>query len=102
MEKDILLDWLVHTFEDFSGDGYCAGWMEGLELSMFDLAVKGGGAYGQTVMSKKKADQILYVARHTEKWIVFDREAVDLSMFLEDNNRVMPESLSVATVDHNS
>jgi hypothetical protein len=53
-------------------------------------------------MSKKKADQILYVARHTEKWIVFDREAVDLSMFLEDNNRVMPESLSVATVDHNS
>jgi hypothetical protein len=97
MEKDIFLDWLIHTFESFSDDGYCAGWMEGLELSMFDLAVQGGGAYGQTVMSRKTADQILYVARHVGKWVVFDREIVDLSMFLEDNNRVMPESLSVAT-----
>jgi hypothetical protein len=102
MEKEILLDWLVHTFEAFSGDGYCAGWMEGLELSMFDLAVHGGGVYGQTVMSKKTADQILYVARHTGKWVVFDREIVDFSMFLKDNNRVMPESLSMESVDQNS
>jgi hypothetical protein len=96
MEKDILLEWLVYTFEDFSRDGYCAGWMDGLELSMFDIAVQGGGAYGQTIMSKKTADQILYVARHTGKWVVFDREIVDLSMFLIDNNRVMPEMILTA------
>lgn len=91
MNDEILLDWLVHTFEDFSSDGYCAGWVHGLELAMFDLAVNGGGAYGQTTMSKETADKILYVARRTGKWIVFDREAVDLGAFLEGNNRVMPE-----------
>jgi hypothetical protein len=90
MENDILLEWLVYTFEDFSSKGYCAGWMNGLELSMFDLAVQGGGVYGRTVMSKETANKILYVARHTGKWVVYDRVIVDLSTFLTDNNRVIP------------
>jgi hypothetical protein len=94
MEKDILLEWLVYTFEDFSSN--CC-WTDGLELSMFDLAVQGGGIYGKTTMTTETANKILYVARHTGKWVVYNREIVDLSTFLADNNRAMPESLTEST-----
>jgi hypothetical protein len=42
-------------------------------------------------MSKKTADQILYVARNTGQWVAFDKEIIDLSLFLEINNRTLPE-----------
>ncbi len=58
---------------------YCAGWMDGLEYSIWAALVGGDIKYGQSEIDRATLNTIKWLSDQTETWIVWrdSRHGVD-------------------------
>lgn len=61
-----------------SEDHYCAGWMMGLELSLWELMMLGGGGYGMGVIVPEVAWRLCDMAHHAGGWWYWPEKNGDL------------------------
>jgi hypothetical protein len=70
--RQVLQECLEHRMSDISEDCYCAGWLNNLEHSLFNLMLKGGGDFGAGSVSAKDADEMKVLAKLSDSWIIWD------------------------------
>ena len=62
---------LLDFMRDLSERCYCAGWMLGLEAALWDLMLKGGGAYGMSDVAAGEAAKLQRLATDAGWWWMY-------------------------------
>lgn len=73
---------LAELMSEISEEAFCAGWMKGLELALWDAVTRGTREYGRMEIDNDRIDRLRDLARACDGWIVFDddREEVWVPM----------------------
>jgi hypothetical protein len=65
---------LAEYMSQISEDAWCAGWMHGVEVSLWDIVVNGPREYGAIFITTDQVNRIRDLADAAGGWIVFDEE----------------------------
>ena len=65
---------LLELMEDISEEGWCAGWMDGLEESLWWIAHGGDPMYGRCLVSEERVTALRGLADRAGGWWYFDDE----------------------------
>lgn len=60
---------LANFMSELSEEAYCAGWMDGLEYSLYHFVKNGAGAYGQTHISDEDIAKLKRLSELAGGWI---------------------------------
>jgi hypothetical protein len=63
---------LAKAMSDLSEKAYFAGWMSGLEFTLWEGVVGEGGAYGRLVLTADDVNTLRHLSAACDGWIVFD------------------------------
>ena len=66
--KTLAANALFRGLSEISEEGYCAGWMGGVEFDVYRICLAGGGIYGMAEISKENADELLHLASLAGGW----------------------------------
>lgn len=87
MLKDLNQDQLAlaELMSNISEASYSAGWMEGLEVELWDILTGKKKEYGRYLVPQQEIDQLLFLANKCGCWIIFDdvneETAIELEMW---------------------
>jgi hypothetical protein len=63
---------LAQYMSDISEEAYCAGWMDGLEFALWQVALGARSEYGQLTLSGAHIANLRALSQAAGGWIVFD------------------------------
>jgi len=71
----IVRDWLINEMSKISEECYCAGWMNGLEIVLWDavLNLPNDLHWGQCIISAERITRIRDASEWLGEWIVYNR-----------------------------
>jgi hypothetical protein len=71
--KTVAEDALTRHLGEISEEGYCAGWMNGLEFDIWRICTAGGGYFGGAKIEEQYAADLLNLASLAGSWPVWDK-----------------------------
>src|SRR6478735_3720992 len=75
---------LAQYMSDLSEEAYCAGWMDGLEDALWEVAFGERREYGQATFTAKHAVELRRLAEACGGWIVFDDDREEIWVSLSE------------------
>lgn len=72
---------LAEYMSELSELAYCAGWMAGLELHLWDAVVSGPRSYGRALITPEHIARLHELSRAAGGWIVFGKNEETLVSF---------------------
>lgn len=85
---------LVRLMSDISEEYYCAGWMSGLEFSLWRMVQGGDRSYGMSEVSEDEVTQLKQLSEQCGGWWYFNDDDGETFILVDDWNAMLakPES----------
>jgi hypothetical protein len=77
---ELLKEKLRTLMSDISEDHYCAGWLSGLEYSLWDIITEypfGNRQFGMGKVSEENIIQLSLLSKSVDGWWIFDNDLKD-------------------------
>lgn len=78
---------LADYMSELSEEAFCAGWIMGLEYSLWDTVINGPCRFGQLDIGNEQIEHLRQLSNQCHGWIIFDDHTEETWVPLEEWER---------------